>query len=92
MEHPRFFVFLFRYSSCFQDIHLIQDNLFPTFAETNAIISPRQAAMLMAMRRPVASASHPITGGPTRKPKKLMLETMVMAMLALMVPNFPAIL
>ena len=90
--HPRFFVFLFRYSSCFQDIHLIQDNLFPTFAETNAIISPRQAAMLMAMRRPVASASHPITGGPTRKPKKLMLETMVMAMLALMVPNFPAIL
>ena len=90
--HPRFFVFLFRYSSCFQDIHLIQDNLFPTFAETNAIISPRQAAMLMAMRRPVASASHPITGGPTRKPKKLMLETMVMAILALMVPNFPAIL
>ena len=48
--------------------------------------------MLMAMRRPVASASHPITGGPTRKPKKLMLETMVIAMLALMVPNFPAIL
>ena len=46
----------------------------------------------MAMRRPVASASHPITGGPTRKPKKLMLETMVMAMLALMVPSFPAML
>lgn len=81
-----FFVFLFRYSSHFQD------NLFPTFAATNAIIKPRQAAMLMAMRRPVASASHPITGGPTRKPKKLMLETMVMAMLALMVPSFPAML
>ena len=70
-------VFLFRYSSHFQDI------LFPTFAATNAIIRPRQAAMLMAMRKSVASASHPITGGPTSKPKKLMLETMVMAMLAL---------
>ncbi len=76
-------VFLFRYSSHFQDIHLIQDILFSTFAATNAIIRPRQAAMLMAMRRSVASASHLITGGPTRKPKKLMLETMVMAMLAL---------
>ena len=53
--------FLFRYSSHFQDIHLIQDNLFPTFAATNAIIRPRQAAMLMAMRRPVASASQPQT-------------------------------
>jgi len=86
------FAFLFRHSSYFQDIHLIQDILFPTFAATKAIIKPRQAAMLMAMRRPVASASHPITGGPTRKPKKLMLETMVMAMLALMVPSFPAML
>ena len=84
--------FLFWYSSHFQDIHLIQDILFPTFAATNAIIRPRQAAMLMAMRRPVASASHPITGGPTRKPKKLMLETMVITMLALMVPSFPAML
>ena len=61
MEHPRFFVFLFRYSSCFQDIHLIQDILFPTFAATKAIIKPKQAAMLMAMRRPVASASHPVS-------------------------------
>ena len=65
MEHPRFFVFLFRYSSCFQDIHLIQDILFPTFTAKNAIIKPKQAAMLMAIRSPVASASHPITGGPT---------------------------
>ena len=63
-----------------------------TFVATNAIINPRQAAILMAMRSPVASASHPMTGGPTRKPKKLILETIVMAMLALIVPNLPAIL
>ena len=65
---------------------------FPTFAAKKAIIKPKQAAILMAIRSPVASASHPITGGPTRNPKKLMLETMVMAMLALIVPNFPAML
>jgi len=40
------------------------------------------------MRSPETSASHPMTGGPTRKPKKLMLDTMVMAMLALAVPNW----
>lgn len=34
------------------------------------------------MRSPETSASQPITGGPMRKPKKLMLDTMVMAMLA----------
>ena len=40
------------------------------------------------MRSPETSASQPITGGPTRKPKKLMLDTMVMAILALAVPNW----
>ena len=59
-----------------------------TFVATNAIINPRQAAILIAMRSPETSASQPITGGPMRKPKKLMLDTMVMAMLALTVPNW----
>ena len=59
-----------------------------TFVATNAIINPRQAAILIAMRSPETSASQPITGGPTRKPKKLMLDTMVMAILALTVPNW----
>ena len=63
-----------------------------TFVATNAIINPRQAAILIAMRSPETSASHPMTGGPTKKPKKLMLDTMVMAMLALTVPNLPAML
>lgn len=52
----------------YSDIHLIFKTFilfkifsFPTFAATNAIIRPRQAAMLMAMRRPVASASQPQT-------------------------------
>lgn len=40
------------------------------------------------MRSPETSANQPITGGPMRKPKKLMLDTMVMAMLALAVPNW----
>ena len=68
------------------------ENRLLTFVATNAIINPRQAAILMAIRSPVASASHPMTGGPTRKPKKLILETIVMAMLALIVPNLPAML
>ena len=68
------------------------ENRLLTFVATNAIINPRQAAILMAMRSPVASESHPMIGGPTRKPKKLILETIVMAMLALIVPNLPAML
>ena len=63
-----------------------------TFPAMKAMKSPKQAAILMAMRRFVASESQPMIGGPTKKPKKLMLETMVMAMLAFIVPNFPAIL
>ena len=61
------------------------------FVDKSMLIAEVNSVM-MTERRPVASASHPITGGPTRKPKKLMLETMVMAMLALMVPSFPAML
>lgn len=60
-----------------------------TLTEINAIINPKQAAMLRAMCRLVASESQPMTGGPTKKPKKLMLDTIVMAMLALMVPSLP---
>lgn len=56
------------------------------------MISPNNEAMLRATRRLKASASQPITGGPMRKPKKLMLDTMVMAMLALTVPYLPAML
>lgn len=63
-----------------------------TSTAIKAIISPKQAAILRAIRRLVASESQPMTGGPTKKPKKLMLETMVMAMLALIVPSLPAML
>ena len=63
-----------------------------TFPATKVIISPRQAAIDKATRRLVASESQPMTGGPTKKPKKLMLDTMVLALLALMVPSLPAML
>lgn len=64
----------------------------PTFPATKAMKMPKQAGKHKAKRKLVASASQPMIGGPTRKPKKLMLETMVMAMLAFMVPNLPAML
>ena len=65
---------------------------FPTLPAKKAMKRPKQAAMARAMRRSVASESQPIIGGPTKKPKKLMLDTMVRAMLAFIVPNLPAML
>lgn len=64
--------------------------LFSAFPARKAMKRPKQAAAESATLRPVSSDSQPITGGPTRKPKKLMLDTMVMAILAFIVPSFPA--
>ena len=66
--------------------------IFSTLPAIKAMKRPKSAARHKAMRKPVISDNHPMTGGPTKKPKKLMLATTVMAKLALMVPNLPAIL
>ena len=84
--------FLFRYSSHFQDIHLIQDILFPPLTATNAIIRPRQAAMLMAMRRPVASASHPDNRWSYKETEEADARNDGDGNARLMVPSFPAML
>ena len=56
------------------------------------ISSPNDEATASAILKFVASDNNPISGGPIINPKKLMEETMVIAILAELLCNLPATL
>ena len=61
-----------------------------TFPANRVVPSPSRATRAKEAFSDEASAMKPITGGPTRNPRKLMVETAASAALADIEEDFPA--